>query len=166
MPCSQHVATRGRNQLGSKIFSVDIVEYNQCWARRLLQPLLFNTLQVRSALGAAQRRKLSFKNVSSVVVQLLHSIKYSMEVPFSNIATPGDHKANAARKVSEVLCGDCGGDGDKYPSATWTSKPFHLHCFQNQSLSSGTYVCMYVDLPLVMGYHQSLHIYHLCGTLC
>lgn len=65
-----------------------------------MQPLLFNTLQVRSALGAAQRRKLSFKNVSSVVVQLLHSIKYSMEVPFSNIATPGDHKANAARKVS------------------------------------------------------------------
>jgi len=83
--------------------NVDVVEYNQSWAHRLLQPLLFNTLQVRSALGAAQRRKLSFKNVSSVVVQLLHSIKYSMEVPFSNIATPGDHKANAARKVSGVM---------------------------------------------------------------
>ena len=61
-----------------------------------MQPLLFNTLQVRSALGQAggpasgsggnQRRKLSFRNVSNVVVQLLHSIKYSVEVPFSNIA--------------------------------------------------------------------------------
>jgi hypothetical protein len=88
---------------GLKYLNVDVVEYNQSWAHRLLQPLLFNTLQVRSALGAAQRRKLSFKNVSSVVVQLLHSIKYSMEVPFSNIATPGDHKANAARKVSGVM---------------------------------------------------------------
>ncbi|KAK7870562.1 hypothetical protein R5R35_009074 [Gryllus longicercus] len=59
--------------------------------------------KVRSTLGAAQRRKLSFKNVSSVVVQLLHSIKYSMEVPFSNIAIqPGDHKANAARKVLDL----------------------------------------------------------------
>lgn len=59
-----------------------------------MQPLLFNTLQVRSAIGQAggagssggnQRRKLSFRNVSNVVVQLLHSIKYSVEVPFSNI---------------------------------------------------------------------------------
>ncbi|XP_049778147.1 Ca(2+)/calmodulin-responsive adenylate cyclase [Schistocerca cancellata] len=59
--------------------------------------------KVRSVMGAAQRRKLSFKNVSSVVVQLLHSIKYSMEVPFSNIAVaPGDHKANAARKVLDL----------------------------------------------------------------
>uniref|UniRef100_A0A0K8SE29 adenylate cyclase n=1 Tax=Lygus hesperus TaxID=30085 RepID=A0A0K8SE29_LYGHE len=64
---------------------------------RRRKPLLFNTLQVRSALGA-QRRKLSFKNVSNVVVQLLHSIKYSMEVPFSNMATPADHKASTARK--------------------------------------------------------------------
>ncbi|RWS04161.1 Ca(2+)/calmodulin-responsive adenylate cyclase-like protein [Dinothrombium tinctorium] len=44
---------------------------------------LFNTLQVRHL--ATARRKLSFKNVSSVVVQLLHSIKYSMDVPFSNM---------------------------------------------------------------------------------
>lgn len=60
------------------------------------QPLLFNTLQVRNAIGQAggagpgsganQRRKLSFRNVSNVVVQLLHSIKYSVEVPFSNMA--------------------------------------------------------------------------------
>ncbi|KAK9747493.1 Adenylate cyclase, conserved domain [Popillia japonica] len=60
--------------------------------------------KVRSALGAAQRRKLSFKNVSNVVVQLLHSIKYSMEVPFSNIALQSvDMKSTNARKnkVSE-----------------------------------------------------------------
>lgn len=66
----------------------------------LFQPLLFNTLQVRSALGAAQRRKLSFKNVSNVVVQLLHSIKYSMEVPFSNMAMQPDPKNTNSRKVS------------------------------------------------------------------
>uniref|UniRef100_A0A023F2N2 adenylate cyclase n=4 Tax=Triatominae TaxID=70999 RepID=A0A023F2N2_TRIIF len=64
---------------------------------RRRKPLLFNTLQVRSALGA-QRRKLSFKNVSNVVVQLLHSIKYSVEVPFSNMATAAEHKASTARK--------------------------------------------------------------------
>jgi adenylate cyclase 1 len=65
---------------------------------RRRKPLLFNTLQVRSALGAAQRRKLSFKNVSNVVVQLLHSIKYSMEVPFSNMALQPDLKSTSARK--------------------------------------------------------------------
>nr|XP_015838784.1 PREDICTED: Ca(2+)/calmodulin-responsive adenylate cyclase isoform X7 [Tribolium castaneum] len=65
---------------------------------RRRKPLLFNTLQVRSALGAAQRRKLSFKNVSNVVVQLLHSIKYSMEVPFSNMALQPDLKSTNARK--------------------------------------------------------------------
>lgn len=77
----------------------------------LFQPLLFNTLQVRSALGAAQRRKLSFKNVSNVVVQLLHSIKYSMEVPFSNMALQPDLKSTNARKVNHWLpltySGDC-----------------------------------------------------------
>ncbi|XP_060529634.1 Ca(2+)/calmodulin-responsive adenylate cyclase-like isoform X1 [Cylas formicarius] len=65
---------------------------------RRRKPLLFNTLQVRSALGAAQRRKLSFKNVSNVVVQLLHSIKYSMEVPFSNMTLQPDLKATTTRK--------------------------------------------------------------------
>ncbi|XP_075237052.1 adenylate cyclase type 1-like isoform X2 [Lycorma delicatula] len=70
---------------------------------RRRKPLLFNTLQVRSALGAAQRRKLSFKNVSNVVVQLLHSIKYSMEVPFSNMAVITDHhKSSNARKVLDL----------------------------------------------------------------
>lgn len=90
--------------LGSKVTKLRCSGIQSMLNHRLLQLLLFNTLQVRSALGAAQRRKLSFKNVSSVVVQLLHSIKYSMEVPFSNIATPGDHKANAARKVSWAMC--------------------------------------------------------------
>ncbi|XP_050314795.1 Ca(2+)/calmodulin-responsive adenylate cyclase isoform X2 [Anthonomus grandis grandis] len=69
---------------------------------RRRKPLLFNTLQVRSALGAAQRRKLSFKNVSNVVVQLLHSIKYSMEVPFSNMALQPDIKATSTRKVADL----------------------------------------------------------------
>lgn len=73
----------------------------------LLQPLMLNTLGVRSAIGS--RRKLSFRNVSNVVMQLLHTIKFSEPVPFSNMATgsfpssagsntgPG---ADKARKVS------------------------------------------------------------------
>ncbi|KAH1009575.1 hypothetical protein HUJ04_001908 [Dendroctonus ponderosae] len=69
---------------------------------RRRKPLLFNTLQVRSALGAAQRRKLSFKNVSNVVVQLLHSIKYSMEVPFSNMALQPELKSTSTRKVADL----------------------------------------------------------------
>lgn len=48
-----------------------------------------NTLDVRGALSAANRRKLSFRNVSNVVVQLLHTIKYSVPVPFSNLANNG-----------------------------------------------------------------------------
>lgn len=55
--------------------------------KTLSQPLMLNTLGVRSALGAANRRKLSFRNVSNVVVQLLHTIKYSVPVPFSHMAT-------------------------------------------------------------------------------
>ncbi|GBL98910.1 Ca(2+)/calmodulin-responsive adenylate cyclase [Araneus ventricosus] len=48
------------------------------------KPLLFSAQsQIRPG---GNRRKLSFKNVSNVVVQLLHSIKYSMDVPFSNMA--------------------------------------------------------------------------------
>ncbi|XP_054709450.1 Ca(2+)/calmodulin-responsive adenylate cyclase-like [Uloborus diversus] len=54
------------------------------------KPLMFSNLPVR-ALG--NRRKLSFKNVSNVVVQLLHSIKYSMDVPFSNMAETGSTNA-------------------------------------------------------------------------
>ncbi|KAF8785946.1 Adenylate cyclase type 1 like protein [Argiope bruennichi] len=48
------------------------------------KPLMFSAQsQIRPG---GNRRKLSFKNVSNVVVQLLHSIKYSMDVPFSNMA--------------------------------------------------------------------------------
>ncbi|KAL7031447.1 hypothetical protein ACKWTF_007015 [Chironomus riparius] len=52
------------------------------------KPLMLNTLGVRSAVGEANRRKLSFRNVSNVVVQLLHTIKpYSVPAPFSHLAT-------------------------------------------------------------------------------
>lgn len=47
------------------------------------KPLILNTLGVRSAIG--NRKKLSFRNVSNVVLQLLHTIKYSVPVPFSHI---------------------------------------------------------------------------------
>lgn len=74
-----------------------------------LQPLMLNTLGVRSAIGS--RRKLSFRNVSNVVMQLLHTIKFSEPVPFSNMATgsfPSSAGSNAgpgadkARKVSTL----------------------------------------------------------------
>lgn len=45
--------------------------------------------------------KISFKNVSNVVVQLLHSIKYSVEVPFSNINAVSDGKGVNSYKVSD-----------------------------------------------------------------
>ncbi|KAJ6638235.1 Ca(2+)/calmodulin-responsive adenylate cyclase [Pseudolycoriella hygida] len=76
------------------------------------KPLMLNTLGVRSALGAANRRKLSFRNVSNVVVQLLHTIKYSVPVPFSHMAsgqypgsssgTPAMFCEKNARKVMQL----------------------------------------------------------------
>ncbi|KAG8185405.1 hypothetical protein JTE90_018626 [Oedothorax gibbosus] len=68
------------------------------------KPLMFSNVQMR-AMG--NRRKLSFKNVSNVVVQLLHSIKYSMDVPFSNMAVasgsaaekPGTKMSSLADKL-------------------------------------------------------------------
>lgn len=96
---------------------------------RRRKPLLFHTLQVRSALGNQQRRKLSFKNVSNVVVQLLHSIKYSMEVPFSNIATPAEHKASTARK-DPVL------DLQRALHAEPGSRPFNPADFTIRNISS------------------------------
>lgn len=66
------------------------------------QPLMLNTLGVRSALGVANRRKLSFRNVSNVVVQLLHTIKYSVPVPFSNVVAqpyPGSSATGGAAGV-------------------------------------------------------------------
>lgn len=64
------------------------------------KPLILNTLGVRSALGAANRRKLSFRNVSNVVVQLLHSIKYSVPVPFSHMTHPGNFSGNVLSGTS------------------------------------------------------------------
>lgn len=64
------------------------------------RPMLFNQLAVRRLAG----RKLSFKNVSNVVVQLLHSIKYSMDVPFSNMATvPSSAPATPEKQSSKKL---------------------------------------------------------------
>ncbi|CAB3384407.1 Hypothetical predicted protein [Cloeon dipterum] len=59
----------------------------------------------RPVMTGVNKRKLSFRNVSNVVVQLLHSIKYSMEVPFSNMAVaPGGSadKMHAAKKVLDL----------------------------------------------------------------
>ncbi|XP_068141080.1 Ca(2+)/calmodulin-responsive adenylate cyclase isoform X1 [Drosophila tropicalis] len=61
------------------------------------KPLMLNTLGVRSAIGS--RRKLSFRNVSNVVMQLLHTIKFSEPVPFSNIATGSFPSAAAANAL-------------------------------------------------------------------
>ena len=65
------------------------------------KPHLFNTLNVRQNVLTGERmfynftyilfsiaggkRKPSFKMVSNMVIQLLHTIKFSMEVPFSNM---------------------------------------------------------------------------------
>lgn len=64
-----------------------------------------NTLGVRSAIGSANRRKLSFRNVSNVVVQLLHTIKYSVPVPFSHLSAPNTNymgtTTNSAIAINE-----------------------------------------------------------------
>ncbi|XP_016925277.2 Ca(2+)/calmodulin-responsive adenylate cyclase isoform X11 [Drosophila suzukii] len=72
------------------------------------KPLMLNTLGVRSAIGS--RRKLSFRNVSNVVMQLLHTIKFSEPVPFSNIAT-GSFPSAASALGGGVQLGGGGGGG-------------------------------------------------------
>uniref|UniRef100_A0A182JI16 adenylate cyclase n=1 Tax=Anopheles atroparvus TaxID=41427 RepID=A0A182JI16_ANOAO len=72
------------------------------------KPLMLNTLGVRSALGAANRRKLSFRNVSNVVVQLLHTIKYSVPVPFSHMATGS---GGSPYPSTSGACSSSGGPG-------------------------------------------------------
>ncbi|KAK8769032.1 hypothetical protein V5799_014502 [Amblyomma americanum] len=53
-------------------------------------------------------RKLSFKNVSNVVVQLLHSIKYSIDVPFANMAMPGPSGTAEKQPSKKLSCmADC-----------------------------------------------------------
>lgn len=61
-----------------------------------------NTLGVRSAIGSANRRKLSFRNVGNVVVQLLHTIKYSVPVPFSHLTAPNMNFMNSSQNSSVI----------------------------------------------------------------
>lgn len=68
-----------------------------------------NTLGVRSAIGSANRRKLSFRNVSNVVVQLLHTIKYSVPVPFSHLNAPTLNYLNSSQNSSVVGLNDVNG---------------------------------------------------------
>lgn len=77
--------------------------------QRRKKTLLFNTLHVRNAMLPSGKRKPSFKMVSNMVMQLLHSIKYSVEVPFSNIAQqPSDlQKMNSSKKVIIYLDTQC-----------------------------------------------------------
>lgn len=65
-----------------------------------------NTLGVRSAIGSANRRKLSFRNVSNVVVQLLHTIKYSVPAPFSHLNVPNANYMNPCQNSSVVGLND------------------------------------------------------------
>ena len=60
--------------------------------------------------NAAGKHRPSFKMVSNMVIQLLHSIKYSVEVPFSNMAPqpPEIQKSQAKAKVSALRVKTCG----------------------------------------------------------
>ena len=62
-----------------------------------------HTFKVRNALMPGGKRRPSFKMVSNMVIQLLHSIKYSVEVPFSNMAQqPMEmQKTAVAKKVKK-----------------------------------------------------------------
>ncbi len=51
------------------------------------------------------KRRPSFKMVSNMVIQLLHSIKYSVEVPFSNMAQqPVEIQKTVVAKKVNKLC--------------------------------------------------------------
>lgn len=67
---------------------------------------MMNTLGVRSAIGSTSRRKLSFRNVSNVVVQLLHTIKYSVPVPFSHITQPNSQYLGTSQATSALGLND------------------------------------------------------------
>ncbi|XP_065200273.1 adenylate cyclase type 1 [Planococcus citri] len=67
---------------------------------RRRKPLQMKSGVLHAVSGAGH--KLSFKNVSNVVVQLLHSIKYSVEVPFSNINAVSDGKGVSSYKVLDL----------------------------------------------------------------
>lgn len=72
------------------------------------QSFRLKTLQVRSHLQGS-RKKLSFKNVSSVVVSLLHSIKYTVDVPFANMTM-------SSAAASALLNGEGEGEGGLFQS--------------------------------------------------
>ena len=84
------------------IASMGVQTYFIVPPQRRKKTLLFNTLHVRNAMLPAGKRKQSFKMVSSMVMQLLHSIKYSVELPFSNIAQqPAEiQKLTSTKKVN------------------------------------------------------------------
>ncbi|XP_050528541.1 Ca(2+)/calmodulin-responsive adenylate cyclase-like isoform X2 [Daktulosphaira vitifoliae] len=71
---------------------------------RRRKPLIMNP---QSNFTAREGKKITFKNVSNVVIQLLHSIKYSVEAPFSNITTPMTSDTNivssSKHKVTDKL---------------------------------------------------------------
>ncbi|XP_050427048.1 Ca(2+)/calmodulin-responsive adenylate cyclase isoform X2 [Adelges cooleyi] len=71
---------------------------------RRRKPLLMNP---QCNFSAREGKKITFKNVSNVVIQLLHSIKYSVEAPFSNMTTPMSSETNivasAKHKVTDKL---------------------------------------------------------------
>ena len=89
------------------------------------KPHLFNTLNVRSNMMTGGRnkycyynssqslifyarsggkRKPSFKMVSNMFIQLLHTIKFSMEVPFSNMTQqPEMQKTLTTKKVNFLI---------------------------------------------------------------
>ena len=50
-----------------------------------MRSVSYEVLYRRSVVIPGGKRKPSFKMVSNMVIQLLHSIKFSMEVPFSNM---------------------------------------------------------------------------------
>jgi len=64
---------------------------------------LFST-SLRNAMLSGGKRKPSFKMVSNLVVQLLHSVKFSVEVPFSDMAErPVEMQKNTvAKKVGRT----------------------------------------------------------------
>ena len=53
--------------------------------------------------GPGGKRRPSFKMVSNMVIQLLHSIKYSVEVPFSNMAQGQQGQMTAAEMQKAVV---------------------------------------------------------------
>ena len=73
------------NRLSSHSRENNIATYFIVPTNNRRKPHLFSTLNVRGNMMTGGKRKPSFKMVSNMVIQLLHTIKFSMEVPFSNM---------------------------------------------------------------------------------